>query len=711
VTLDPSAAYCTPGVALAATASAAVNVQVDGWQLERGATATTWTAPNTWYPLYAGYVERYPSSWAMSGTYGTVQTTSVDAISLLSQQPLRDPLTEEIDVRKARFLYALADPQGSQSCADSIGAYPPAPLGASKSGAGSLVFGSQITSASPGGTYIGGTGTVATVANPGAGTINYNPATFISLDQAGIKGPANPAEWTRMIAFRYTGPLPADHATVWCSTDSQRSGHNPAGSQITVALNSAGQPGLYLSGPNGVSTNYTAGGATNCADGNWHLLIFGLSQSGSFVFISQDGNGASFYTPPTTITPTGLQWDSVGNWVDPVYGNETLWGFQGDISYVAEWPFGFFGNDISAVYTAWKSSFAGDSSDARYSRILGWAGYTGPTAIQPGLTRSMGPAAVAGQDVMTALQSVVDTENGEHFIAADGTATFRARSARYNALTPAVVFGEQAANGEIPYEDCQLDYDPTPLANIVKVTQASSNQVFTGSDTTSQTSYFPRSLTRTVNATSTQECQDAANYLTSRHKQPAVRVAALKVHVSANPATWGPCLGLELGTRVRVMRRPPAPASPTQIECFVESLNWEFGDNGDAYLTLQCSPADLTPYGLLASFHTTLASGSSAGATTVTIRAGADSTNPAAAQIGQGQKLVLGLGTAAQETVTVQSVGVTTSGWTTAVVTLTAATVNAHNSGDVVCEPLPTGVTDPTAWDGSAKFDSTAFSY
>ncbi|NUP53434.1 MAG: hypothetical protein HOW97_39860, partial [Catenulispora sp.] len=473
-----------------------------------------------------------------------------------------------------------------------------------------------------------------------------------------------------------------------------------------------GQPGLYLSGPSGAGTVYQAGGATNCADGNWHLLLFGYSQALNQVMVSQDGAQiAYFFSVPTSFTPSGLQFDSVGGWVDPVYGNETLWGYAGDISYVAEWPFLFAGADITAVYTAWKNAFAGDSSDARYKRILGWAGYTGPTAIQSGLTRSMGPAAVAGQDVMTALQSVTDTENGEQFFAADATLTFRARSARYNALVPSVVFGERADLGEVPYEDCQLDYDPTRLANVVQITQASSGQVFTGSDTTSQTAYFPRSLTRTINSSSAQECQDAANYLTSRYKQPAVRVAALKIHVSANPAVWGTCLALELGTRVRVMRRPPSPASPIQIECFVESISWEFGDNGDAYLTLQCSPADLTPYGLFASFHTTLANSPAAGVTTVTINAGADNTNPAAAQIGQGQQLVLGLGTANQETVTVQSVSATTSGWSTAVLTLTAATTKSHAAGDTVCEPLPSGATSAATWDSSARFDSVAFSY
>lgn len=713
-TLGAATAFMSTGLVLTSAATATVSIQTDGWQLERGASATTWTAPGTWYPVYAGFIERYPSTWTMSGTYGTVQTTSVDAISLLSQRVLRDPLTEEIYARNPRFLYTLSDPQGSQTCADSVGANPPAPLIISKSGPGSLAFGTQITSATAGGTYIGSTGTVCTINNPNPGVYAYNPATLISLDQAGIKGPANPAKWTRMIAFRYTGPVPSDHATIWCSTDSQRSGHSPAGSQITVALNSSGQPGLYISGPTGSASIYTAGGATNCADSNWHLLLFGYSQSDGYLFISQDGALASYYVVPASTTPTGLQFDSVGNWVDPVYGNETLWNYQGDISYVAEWPIIFGGTSLTAVYTAWKNSFSGDSSNARYSRILGWAGYTGPKNIQTGVTTSMGPASVSGQDVMTALQSVVDTENGEHFVAADGTVTFRARNARYNALTPRYTFGERTDLGEIPYEVCDLDFDPTRVANLVKVTQAATSQVFTATDPASQANNFVRSLARTVNSSSTQECQDAANYLVSRYKTAAERVSSIKLHPSANPSLlWPVCLSLELGTRVRVMRRPPAPAAAIQVECFVESISWEFGDNGDAYVTLQCSPADLTPYGVITSFHSTLAGSGSipAGTVVLTINVGADNTNVAAAQIGQGQQLVLGIGTAAQETVTVQAVGATSPGWSTAVITLTAGTTQPHTGGDVVCEPLPTGITDPTTWDASAKFDSAAFSY
>ncbi|MFE6489440.1 hypothetical protein ACFVGN_41825, partial [Streptomyces sp. NPDC057757] len=213
----------------------------------------------------------------------------------------------------------------------------------------------------------------------------------------------------------------------------------------------------------------------------------------------------------------------------------------------------------------------------------------------------------------------------------------------------------------------------------------------------------------TINSQNALEVQDAANYLLSRYRQPAMRITSITLNPAANPTLWPVCLALELGMRVTVNRRR-ADGSLISLPCFVENIQTDMGP-GVARWVLQLSPVDTTPYGLFASFHTTLANSPSAGATTVTINAGADNTNPAAAQLGGGQQLVLGLGTANQETVTIQSVGTTTTGWTTAVITLTAATTKSHVAGDTVCEPLPAGVTDPTIWDASAKFDTTAFSY
>lgn len=708
-TAPANAAVMITGVQLVGAPSGTCSVQTDGWQVEKAAAPTTWVAPGTWYWLWSGWVERWPSSWALSGNYPLVRPTGVDTFSLLSQRVLRDPLVEEIYSRNPRFLYTLGDPSGVSLFADAIGAYKPAPVAVSKYGAGSLTSGNSITSATSGGAYIGSTDTVVTLSNANPGTNLIGGATYISLDQAGIKGPANPQAWTRMIAFRYTSTTPANAACMWSAMDGA---HGTTGSTFVVALDNTGQPYMGLQGPGGGGTTYTAGGATNCADSNWHLLIVGYSQSLGQILVSQDGATLAYYTGiPSSTTMSGIISDSVGGWVDVSVGNGTTFNWKGDISFVAEWPFMFNSPDITAVYNAWKTAFTGDSSNARYQRILGWGGYSGPTSIQTGLTTSMGPADTGGQDVLSALQAVVDTESGAHYVDRTGAVTFKSRSDRYNKTTPSYIFGENTAGGEIPYEDAALELDPTRLANQVTITRASDSQTFAAQDATSIAAYFPRQLTRTVNASSAQECQDAANYLVGRYKNPAARVSSLRLHPSANPSLlWPVCLSLELGTRVRVMRRPLGVAA-SQIDCFIENIQWDLGDDGEAFVTLQCSPVDLTPYGLFASFHTTLNNSPTAGVTTITINAGADSTNPAAAQIGYGQQLVLGQNTANQETVTVKTVATTSPGWTTAVITLQAATTKSHTAGDTVCEPLPTGITDPTTWDSVSKFDQVAFSY
>jgi hypothetical protein len=694
--------------------AAAVNVQVDGWQAEVAAASSSWSCPGVWLGMFGGFTENWESSWDMGGTYGVVTPTGVDAMGLLSQVTLADPLTQQIMQNSPRFLYPLGDPSGSQSASDQTGNYPQIPITNGKYGAGSLVFGTSITAANlVTGTYTGSSGTVATLANPDPGTTYVVGASYLSLSAAGITGPANPALWTRMIAFRYTGPLPTYRAYLWSAFDSQRSNGYPSGSQLSIFLDSSGKPNFTLQGPTGANTTAAFFGATNCADSNWHLLVLGYDQATGVIIASQDGNASAVYTGiSASNTPTGLISDNLGGWVDVTIGNGTTYNYAGDLSFCAEWP--SFDPSLSvatALYQGWKSAFAGDSTNRRYQRILGWAGYTGLSSLQSGVTTDMGPATdITGLDALSALQTVVDTENGQHFVDRFGSVQFQARSARYNATTPVYTFGENTSAGEWPYENVVMPLDPTHVANLVQVTQYDSNQVFQAQDATSQNDYFPRTLQRTINAALTTECQAAAQYLLSRYKQPAVRISSIVLHPSANPAMWPVCLSLELGMRITVNRRPPA-APMISVPCFIENINWAWDDTGEATVTLQCSPVDLTPYGIFASWHSTLHVAPSAGATSITVNASVDNTNPLAAQLGGGQLLVLGVGTAAQETVQVKTVAATTSGWSTCVIQLVAATVNNHSVGDMVCEPLPTGITDPTTWNSSAMFDSNCFSY
>jgi hypothetical protein len=494
--------------------------------------------------------------------------------------------------------------------------------------------------------------------------------------------------------------------------DQQRSGGSLTGSHIYVYLWNDGKPVLHMQGPaGGTPINIYFGGPTNCADSNWHLLVFGYNAATGTVLASQDGASGFVGGVSSAVTPTGIVGDHVGGFVDITVGNGTAFNFKGDISFVAEWPTLLSSAQMAQLYSAWKSACAGESTNSRYARILRYAGYSGPTNIQSGLTTSMGPASnIVGQDAVSALNAVVETEAGNHFVGKDGRVTFVSRSARYNALTPQIVFGERTDLGEWPYEDVRPDYDSTRLGNKVEVTQESTGQVFYAQDNASITDFFGRPLTRTINSSSALECQDGAGYFLSRYRRPALRMSALKLHVSAVPAMWPALLALDLGARVRVMRRPNG-APPIQAEVFVEKIDWELDEENEAWCTLQCSPADTTPYGMFAAWHTTLASTATSGTSTLTVRVSADNVNPLAAQLPVGQQLTLEPGTSNAETVTVSAVGATSSGWTTATLTLTAPTTKTHVSGATVCEVLPAGTTDPSTWDAVAQFDSAAFAY
>ncbi|MCT9092838.1 hypothetical protein N4G70_28795 [Streptomyces sp. ASQP_92] len=704
------------GAMVAAAAGATCSIQVDAWQLEKGSSASSWAQPGIWYPMYEGFVERWTPTWKY-GTYGTVSPTAVDAFALLSQVKLDDPLTEAINAAAPRFVYRLDDPAGSTTFTEATGAYTAAGIAKSKNGPGVIAAGTQITATDPvNGIFSGSTGTVTTFTNPHPGQGSGFASSVIDLTTSGVVGPADPTQWTRAIAFKYTGPMPTDAAVLWSSMDRQHAatGTVATGSRIFVAIGTTGHLNLIIGGPTNVylSGIFTAndGSFPNVVDGNWHLAIFGWSQAFGEARASLDGNNWFFTSQPSTITPTGLVSDSLGAWYDLGLGGQAGNNWQGDLAFAAEFPAYLFNASTDAIYAAWKTSFAGDSTDARYARILQYAGSTALSNIQTGLTISMGPAAFGGQDALTALQAVVDTENGEHFVGTNGRVNFRSRAARYDALTPVYTFGENVAAGEYPYEDCQLDYDPTHLANQITVTQTGTGQTFAAQDATSIQAYFPRSLTRSINSSSAAECQDAADYLLSRYKQPSTRVSSLKLHPSAYPALWPVVLGLELGTRVRVMRRPPN-LNAIQIECFVESIKFDWDDNGEATVTLQCSPADTTPYGIFAAWRTTLKTSVASGVTSITINNSQDNTNPLAAQLSAGTQIVLGQNTANQETVTISAVGATSAGWTSAVLTLTAATTKAHTAGDLINEVLPAGTTDPTTWDAVAALDAVAFAY
>lgn len=691
----PSLAVTTP-----ATTTVTNTVYVTGCQVEAAGAASTWQDPGTAYAVITPFIERWPQGWnQLNSTYGTSDVVGVDAFAALSQYTLPTPYVAELLALNPNFLYQLNDPLGSTACADTTGKRIPAPVETSPFGAGSVVFGNPVVATTvPSGGFLGTPGPVATFGNNsnGSSPSQYNE-TFVSIHKTTAKpGPPAAGPWTRLIAFRASTTPPAgtsDYYTMWWA---QGPSYASSGALLRMAITFGGTLRCEFVDPNAGAIDITSG--SSVCDGNWHLAAIGVSTGSGQAKVWLDGVQIGFVASGVGAAGVCVS-DIIG--ANITLGNNLYWqGMVGDVAHAVEFPSFLSNAQILSLYNSWRSASSGESSGARVNRVLKWINWQGPVAIDSGSTTSMGPATdLTGATALDALNNIALTENGTLFVSSAGVLTFKARGARYGQAVPVYTFGENAAAGEWPYEFLHFENDPSHIASDVQVVQYG-GATSTAFDAASRKRTFPRTYQRTVNASSLAECADAAAYLLSVMKVARQRVDVLRLHPSAVPGLFAVCLNLELGTRIRVNRRPQN-GPPIVFDGFVEKIEWLWqADTNDVYVTLQCSPA--LKYWVLAALHTTLSAQANSGTNTISINALPDAAvNKLAQSLPSGYQLTLDPGTAVAETVTIAPGGIpsTSLGYATATLTLTANLVNTHSSGAVVCEALPAGVTDPTVFD------------
>jgi len=680
-------------------------IYATGWQWEQAGGARTWYDPGNVYEIFTGFVERWPQTWSeQDGTYGTSDIVGLDSLAALAQYTLPAPFIAELLALGPNFVYPLNDAAGSSGCVDAAAKRLPAPVENAPFGSGTLTFGNSVASANATGAFVGTPGPVATFVNDATQnppTQVQRPETFISLHKTTTTpGPPAAGAWTRIIAFRAsTAPGTNKAYTLW---DAEPPSWSTNASLCSFAINNLGQAIIQWSDFAGTGAwAYT--GATNLCDGNWHLLGIGNDPAAAGTVVWVDGAVVSTAVGATG-SPSGIATDVLGcavsagrQWYDG--------GHIGDLAFAAEFPLLLSSAQMTNLYNSWRSASTGDSSDARVGRVLKWISWSGPMAIDTGQTVSMGPATdLSGATALDAANNVALTENGAWYAAANGALTFKARTARYGQTTPAFVFGENTAASEWPFENpFQFEDDTSHIASNVQVTQYNAS-TYTAIDATSTRQYFPRVYQRTVNASAASECQDAANYLLGRYKGPRMRVSALRLHPSAVPGLFLVCLGLELGARIRVNRRSNGAPQIT-FDGFVEKIDWDWDPHGEVFVTLQCSPADLSSYWQLAALHTTLHAQAASGQNTASINALPDAhVNQLSQSLPSGYQLTFDPGTPLAETMTIAPGGIpaTTIGYQNATLTFTSNFTFTHASGAVVCEPLPANVTDPTAYDAAS---------
>lgn len=221
----------------------------------------------------------------------------------------------------------------------------------------------------------------------------------------------------------------------------------------------------------------------------------------------------------------------------------------------------------------------GETSGARISRILNSASW--PTADRIIATgNSTVQATTLEGAALAEMQSVAASELGELFVDGGGRVRFRNRTAMLTeprSATAQASFGDGGGT-ELPYQDLAISTDDSTFFNTVRVARAGGTEQV-ASDATSEALYYPRTFKPSEDLLLTTDT-DALNYahwILHISRDPELRFVELTVNPRTDPPNLFPhVLGLGLGDRISVTRRPPGGGTPVSVEQFIRGISHEF---------------------------------------------------------------------------------------------------------------------------------------
>jgi len=239
------------------------------------------------------------------------------------------------------------------------------------------------------------------------------------------------------------------------------------------------------------------------------------------------------------------------------------------------------------------------SSSARVNAILDApeVAYQGARSIGTGSSTLGAYPIDQDENVLTYLQAVTKSEQGYLFVAADGSLTFKGRTAVLNPISGAAF---KMDGSGIPYQTLVNQFGDELLYNYI-VTQSPAGAAQINSDPTSIALYQTQNLTYTdlLNST-TLEVDNLGSYLLGRYKDPVLRFTGLSTELAGlTGATQNLIFSLELTDIVTVTKQfaAGAPSSVTQTlivsgishtirpDSHVVTYTFESVD-GNQYLTL-----------------------------------------------------------------------------------------------------------------------------
>lgn len=512
-------------------------VWVDAVQVDIGSAASTYaTTGPTVYPLFAGFIERYPLSWTKAGYLGQANLTCVDANALLARTEFLDVLSEDIEQDSPRVTFKLDDAAGTTRPAVAAWAMTKAISGG--------MF--QIGTGGPAPTY----GNQSSPSIDGGACLVFaptDPSNFTVVSLGWTVSLASPTSQTVEFWF--------NRATLPSANEVILSGLKSGSAPLEIGVDSQGR--VFAREVNNYATPtfyYSINGPNNSCDATWHHVAW--TQSGTTSRTTNLYVDGRLVATTSTTPPGGTSFRPQYVYLGGHFGTVSTSPFAGSLAWVS-----IYDGNLSAgrLLDHWAAAATGHDRDlpgVRLRRALTWAGWNGPQSIPDGYT-PVGPAsALAGRTVADVGRDMATAEAGWALCQPDGDLTLVTRDSVNVKTTSTVTLGENTAGGEIPYKgDIAFDMDPQFVYNRVEVTGYGGLTNGPTSDTTSQSRYFLSTLSlSTVIATA----DDLAGYqqnLLARYKDAHVRVQTVTIDPAVNPSAWPTALGIKFGDRVTVKRR------------------------------------------------------------------------------------------------------------------------------------------------------------
>lgn len=569
------------------------------------------------YGVWRGYVNEWPQEWSNAGFRGQSTLSGSDAIAILASIDLIPAVITEMLADDPIGLYRCNDGTGSVSAANTSSTVQPLSqivAGSTAAVSDNFAFGQQGPGA---GSSLDGDPSSCLTLSPTLGSgaftlgpgpffipiINWNPTGYdLTTADLGV-GPL----LTIAGGFSAEGwfaPGPANEAsTLFAQFDKYGT------PQVALAFNPLDSGALILTvcdqdGTTTSSIQSSVGTVIN--DNRWHhialslgtdmktpaLMVDGIPQSTS---LSVAGAALTWAKPWTNswggqvspVTPTGASATAV----------TTLAFFAGSLKNLAMYDAPMTPTRALARWHAGRT-FTGEHSGTRISRILDTAAW--PTALRSIATGDslVGSQALEGQKALTALEQVLDTEQGNLFIDGSGQVVFDNRRARYNG-TSLATFGD--GPGEFHYAGGLLvQLDEREIVNDWQVSRTGGITA-RDQDLASQAEYFPSSNSVATIAVDDEAVVYTLEYLLSRYAQPVERIPQLVLNPQVDPSLWPQVLGREIGDQITAIRRPGAAVAKTG-DFFIESIAHDVS-GGTWKTTWQLSPASVAQVFELESDH------------------------------------------------------------------------------------------------------------